>query len=63
MKHYFLALLILIMAIPAHAATQVGAAAPGFSLQGSDGKEHSLDDFKGKIVVLEWYNHECPFVV
>lgn len=33
-----------------------GDAAPGFSLPGSDGKIHSLADFKGKqVVVLAWY--------
>ena len=36
--------------------------APNFKLADSNGKEHSLSDFKGKIVVLEWINFECPFV-
>jgi peroxiredoxin len=27
-----------------------------------DGKEVKLSDYKGKIVVLEWFNYECPFV-
>lgn len=45
----------------AHAAT-VGQPAPGFTLTDSNGKTHSLADFKGKTVVLEWTNHECPFV-
>lgn len=40
----------------------VGAAAPAFTLLGADGKEHSLSDNAGKIVVLEWLNHGCPFV-
>ena len=40
----------------------VGAPAPGFSLAGADGKTHSLGDFKGKYVVLEWFNPGCPFV-
>jgi hypothetical protein len=49
---------------PAQAAlsANVGQAAPDFSLMGSDGKMHSLADFKGKYVVLEWTNPECPFV-
>jgi len=46
----------------AQAAPQVGAPAPAFTLNGSDGKPYSLSDFKGKYVVLEWTNHECPFV-
>jgi peroxiredoxin len=36
--------------------------APGFTLKDLDGNEHSLSDFKGKIVVLEWTNFGCPFV-
>lgn len=36
--------------------------APGFTLTDSEGKEHSLADFKGKYVVLEWVNYDCPFV-
>ena len=36
--------------------------APNFKLADSNGKEHSLSDFKDKIVVLEWINYECPFV-
>ena len=44
------------------AAPQLGAPAPDFSLPGSDGKTHALSDYKGKYVVLEWSNNECPFV-
>ena len=40
----------------------VGKMAPNFTLQGADGKEHSLADFKGKFIVLEWTNPQCPFV-
>jgi len=36
--------------------------APAFVLKSYDGKTVKLDDFKGKIVVLEWFNYECPFV-
>lgn len=36
--------------------------APDFKLIDSNGKEHSLSDFKGKVVVLEWVNFDCPFV-
>src|SRR5690349_14578469 len=43
-------------------APKVGAPAPGFSLTDSKGKTHSLGDFKGKFVVLEWFNPGCPFV-
>jgi len=38
-----------------------GALAPAFSAQGADGKRHSLRDYAGKLVVLEWTNPVCPF--
>jgi peroxiredoxin len=40
----------------------VGSAAPDFSLTDAKGKTHSLSEYKGKYVVLEWFNPECPFV-
>jgi peroxiredoxin len=40
----------------------VGSAAPDFSLPDANGKTHSLTQYKGKYVVLEWFNPECPFV-
>jgi len=40
----------------------VGSAAPGFSLPDAKGQTHSLSQYKGKYVVLEWFNPECPFV-
>ena len=33
-----------------------------FTLKDVDGKEHKLSDFRGKWVVLEWVNYDCPFV-
>jgi peroxiredoxin len=41
----------------------VGEKAPAFTAQTADGKAVSLADFAGKIVVLEWHNKDCPFVV
>jgi peroxiredoxin len=43
-------------------APPVGSAAPDFSLADAKGKTHSLSQYKGKYVVLEWFNPECPFV-
>src|ERR1700686_5378267 len=40
----------------------VGSAAPDFSLSDAKGGTHSLSQYKGKYVVLEWFNPECPFV-
>lgn len=43
---------------------KIGAKAPDFKLLDIEGKEHRLADYtaEGKIVVLEWFNPECPFV-
>lgn len=41
---------------------KVGDQAPNFTLKDAHGKTHSLSDFKGKFVVLEWVNFGCPFV-
>lgn len=41
---------------------EIGKAVPDFSLKGIDGKSYSLSQHKGKIVVLEWSNPNCPFV-
>jgi peroxiredoxin len=43
-------------------AATIDKAAPDFSLPGIDGKTYKLSDFKGKYVVLEWNNFDCPFV-
>jgi hypothetical protein len=40
----------------------VGQPAPNFTLTDINGKTHSLSDFKGKTVVIEWVNPECPIV-
>jgi peroxiredoxin len=46
----------------AHAAATVGQPAPAFTLSDTNGKTVNLADYKGKTVVLEWHNPECPFV-
>ena len=40
----------------------VGSAAPDFSVSDSKGKAQSVSQYKGKYVVLEWFNPDCPFV-
>lgn len=47
---------------PASAQARVGNPAPTFSLTDSNGRNVSLAEHKGKTVVLEWTNHECPYV-
>jgi len=44
------------------ASATVGKPAPEFTLTDTNGKTHKLSDSKGKYVVLEWINHQCPFV-
>ncbi len=39
----------------------VGEEAPAFELKDQHGITHKLADYKGKIVVLEWFNESCPF--
>jgi peroxiredoxin len=41
----------------------VGELAPDFQLPDANGQYHRLSGFRGKTVVLEWHNHDCPFVV
>jgi peroxiredoxin len=40
----------------------VDAPAPQFTLTDTGGKQHSLSEYKGKYVILEWVNFQCPFV-
>lgn len=47
---------------PAEAAAAIGQAAPDFTLADVKGGKHSLSSYKGKWVVLEWINYDCPFV-
>ncbi len=42
---------------------EIGKKAPDFKLPDAHGKEHMLSNFEGRYVVLEWLNHDCPFVV
>ena len=60
--------LLMLSIAPVHAAgdfaeVQIGSPAPAFSLPNLEGETVSLADHKGKVVVLEWFNPGCPFVV
>lgn len=58
----FLIVLIALCSLQSFAVT-TGETAPAFTLKGlNPTKDVSLADFKGKVVVLEWLNHGCPFV-
>lgn len=63
---YKIALTGLVFAVASAAANAepiVDKPAPQFSGATADGRTISLADLHGKTVVLEWTNHECPFVV
>jgi peroxiredoxin len=47
---------------PAEEKKAPEGAAPEFTLKDTNGKEHSLKEYRGKVVVLEWINHGCPYV-
>lgn len=51
----------LALALPA-SALEVGKPAPAFEGTDSNAKKHTLADYKGKWLVLEWLNHGCPYV-
>ena len=53
------------MTEPKQDGIAVGDKAPDFTLTDTDGKTHKLSDYtsQGKIVVLEWFNPGCPWVV
>jgi peroxiredoxin len=58
-----LILAVFAAAVAQLAATDTGTSAPAFSgLKDINGKTHNLADYKGKTVVLEWVNYDCPFV-
>jgi peroxiredoxin len=62
MKHYLFSIALATLSSTTFAAAQVGEPAPDFKVTDATGKTRSLSEFKGKIVVLEWLNHGCPFV-
>lgn len=58
-----LMLTLFALSTSAFAVPTIGKPAPNFSATDATGKSHQLSDYKGKYVVLEWTNHECPFTV
>lgn len=63
LRHLVLAASAALLSLGLNAAPQVGAPAPDFTVVDTKGNSHSLKNFAGKNVVLEWTNHDCPFVV
>ena len=50
------------MVLPCFSDANVGQPAPEFTAVSSTGQTVKLSDYKGKYVVLEWTNNQCPFV-
>ena len=64
MKLFTTALALIALIAPFSAqAVEVGAPAPDIATTDINGADFKLSDHKGKIVVLEWHNPECPFVL
>lgn len=55
--------LMIIPKIDAQASVEIGQPAPQISVKDINGIDFNLEEHKGKTVVLEWTNHQCPFVV
>jgi peroxiredoxin len=55
--------LLMTMSLTIHARVNVGQPAPDFTGMDSNGKQHTLSQYRGKTVILEWTNHDCPYVV
>ncbi len=63
MKTKLAFMLAFLLALPVVAAVRVGEAAPNFTATDSYGHQHSLAEYKGKFVVLEWHNQGCPYTI
>ncbi len=55
-------LILLTLSTFAYAEVKPNTQAPDFQLKDMNGKDHKLSEFKGKWVVMEWFNKDCPFV-
>ncbi len=62
MAKIFLMALLSLSVVGAWASVETGKPAPDFSLKAVDGSQVKLSSFKGKTVVLEWFNKDCPYV-
>lgn len=63
MRSNILGLLLgLVLTTAPQAAVRIGEPAPDFTGVDTKGEAHRLGDFRGKVVVLEWTNHDCPYV-
>lgn len=54
--------LTILITFSANAAPGIGSEAPDFSAVDSNGEVVQLSQLRGEVVVLEWTNHDCPYV-
>ena len=54
--------LLPLISLTAWAGPMVGEKAPNFEVVDTQGITHRLSDFEGQTLILEWTNHDCPFV-
>ena len=63
LKLFLLNFFLIFLLVPiADANVTTGQTAPDFELIDTHGESHHLSDYRGRFVVLEWINHDCPFV-
>ena len=62
LAQFILLSILTAFSLSTYAGVQVGKPSPDFTGVDSNGKQHSLSQYKGKTVVLEWTNHDCPYV-
>ena len=62
LAQYLLLGIVTAFSLSAYASVNVGQPAPDFTGVDSNGNQHTLSQYQGKTVVLEWTNHDCPYV-
>ena len=62
LAQFILLSLLTAFSLSSYASVNVGKPAPDFTGVDSQGIKHSLSQYKGETVVLEWTNHDCPYV-
>ena len=61
-QQVWVTLIVLCIWLPVSIAQSDTSTAPDFKLKDTSGKIHTLSQYKGKIVVLEFFNPDCPFI-
>jgi peroxiredoxin len=62
LKNTFFTVFLVTLVSTSGAAPRIGEPAPEFKGVDTSGNAHTLSAYRGKPVILEWTNHDCPFV-